>query len=216
MEILYGLKELNSLSKSNTAVVFGSSFNPPHIGHLVILNHAVNYFSADFYIVPTKTPPHKTLYVPFEKRFDWAIKTFRVFEESNVFLTDMERHIAGVNYAMHNVEYFLKYYEKVVLLVGEDALGNIELWYKYDELLRKSQLAVYPRTRDGRLYKRGRDVLGELYKSVIELDFPIVEISSSEIRKCVREGKIITGMVPKEIETDVIGVYKVVEEGDRW
>ncbi|NPU88388.1 MAG: nicotinate (nicotinamide) nucleotide adenylyltransferase [Fervidobacterium sp.] len=218
MEILYGLKELNSLTKNDTAVVFGSSFNPPHVGHVVILNYAVNYFDADFYIVPTNVPPHKKLAVPFEKRFDWAVKTYKVFSDTNkaIFITDMERHIEGVNYAIHNVEYFLKYYKKVILLVGEDALGNIERWYRYDELLNKSTLAVYPRTRDGSLYKRGREVLGKLYNRVLELNFPIVEVSSSEIRRFVREGKTITGLVPKEIEDEVIETYKYVEEGERW
>jgi nicotinate-nucleotide adenylyltransferase len=218
MEILYGLKELNSLTKNDTAVVFGSSFNPPHVGHVVILNYALNYFDADFYIVPTNVPPHKKLAVPFEKRFDWAVKTYKVFSDTNkaIFITDMERHIEGVNYAIHNVEYFLKYYKKVILLVGEDALGNIERWYRYDELLNKSTLAVYPRTRDGSLYKRGREVLGKLYNMVLELNFPIVEVSSSEIRRFVREGKTITGLVPKEIEDEVIETYKYVEEGERW
>lgn len=218
MEILYGLKELNSLTKNDTAVVFGSSFNPPHVGHVVILNYALNYFDADFYIVPTNVPPHKKLAVPFEKRFDWVVKTYKVFSDTNkaIFITDMERHIEGVNYAIHNVEYFLKYYKKVILLVGEDALGNIERWYRYDELLNKSTLAVYPRTRDGSLYKRGREVLGKLYNRVLELNFPIVEVSSSEIRRFVREGKTITGLVPKEIEDEVIGTYKYVEEGERW
>jgi nicotinate-nucleotide adenylyltransferase len=218
MEILYGLKELNSLTKNDTAVVFGSSFNPPHVGHVVILNYALNYFDADFYIVPTNVPPHKKLAVPFEKRFDWAVKTYKVFSDNNkaIFITDMERHIEGVNYAIHNAEYFLKYYKKVILLVGEDALGNIERWYRYDELLNKSTLAVYPRTRDGSLYKRGREVLGKLYNRVLELNFPIVEVSSSEIRRFVREGKTITGLVPKEIEDEVIETYKYVEEGERW
>jgi nicotinate-nucleotide adenylyltransferase len=218
MEILYGLKELTSFTKNDTAVVFGSSFNPPHVGHVVILNYALNYFDADFYIVPTNVPPHKKLAVPFEKRFDWAVKTYKVFSDTNkaIFITDMERHIEGVNYAIHNVEYFLKYYKKVILLVGEDALGNIERWYRYDELLNKSTLAVYPRTRDGNLYKRGREVLGKLYNRVLELNFPIVEVSSSEIRRFVREGKTITGLVPKEIEDEVIETYKYVEEGERW
>ncbi|MGB9796041.1 nicotinate-nicotinamide nucleotide adenylyltransferase [Fervidobacterium riparium] len=218
MEILYGLRELNSLSKNDTAVLFGSSFNPPHLGHLVIFNYAFNYFDADFYILPTKNPPHKAINVPFEKRFEWAVKTFQVFKSQykGLYITDLEKHIEGVNYAIYNVEYFLNYYRNVILLIGEDALGNIEKWFKYEELLRKSTLAVYPRTRDGRLYKRGHDVLGELYDKVLELDFPIIEISSSDIRRFVREGKSITGLVPTEIEDDVIKTYQHLEEGERW
>ncbi len=211
MEILYGLKELTSFSKSDTCVIFGGSFNPPHIGHTVILSYALDYFNADFYIIPTKTPPHKVVDIDFDKRFEWVMKSFKCFDtykKNQIFLWDLEKHIFGVNYAIKNVEYFRKYYSNTIILVGEDALGNIEKWYKYEELLNITTFAIYPRTRDGSLYKRGQQILGNLYSNVIELrDFPLIEISSSDIRKRIVEGKSIIGFVDGEILEDVTNTY---------
>ncbi|HOS52280.1 MAG TPA: nicotinate (nicotinamide) nucleotide adenylyltransferase [Fervidobacterium sp.] len=209
MEILYGLRELNSLSKSKTAVVYGGSFNPPHFGHIAILSYAFDFFDADFYIVPTRMPPHKKVHVSFEERFRWASKVFSSFEKDNLFVTDMENHIEGMNYAIKNVDYFIQYYEEVILLVGEDALGNIESWYEYEKLLSLAKLAVYPRTRDGSLYKRGKSVLGQLYSRVVELNFPLFEVSSSDIRERIREGKSVVGLLPECIRKDVEMVYSV-------
>jgi len=207
MEILYGLRELNSLSKSKTAVVYGGSFNPPHFGHIAMLSYALDFFDADFYIVPTKTPPHKRVYVSFDERFNWASKVFSSFSKDNLFITDMENHIDGTNYAIRNVDYFIQYYEEVFLLVGEDALGNIETWYDYEKLLSLARLAVYPRTRDGNLYMRGKSVLGQLYSRVLELNFPLFEVSSSDIRERIRAGKSIIGLVPECIREDVERIY---------
>lgn len=209
MVILSGLKELNLFSKSNTCVVFGGSFNPPHVAHTVILSYALDVFNADFYILPTKTPPHKSVSVPFDKRFEWTLKSFSDFDKfEHIFIWDLEKHIEGVNYAIKNVEQFSKYYENIILLVGEDALGNIEKWYRYEKLLEIATFAIYPRTRDGSLYKRGKQILGKYYSKVIELkSFPLLEISSSDIRQRIAEGKSIYGMVSEKIIEDVVKVY---------
>ncbi len=207
MEIPSGSSELNLNIKSDSAVIYGGSFNPPHIGHIIILSYALSLSDGDFYVVTAANPPHKSLEVDFEKRFEWTKKTFSRF--SNIQITDIERKLGGINYAIRTVDFFLNYYKNVTLLIGEDGLGNIEKWYKYDELLSKVTFAIYPRTRDGMLYKRGKEILGSLYdKSIIELDTPLIEISSSEIRKRVKEGKSIVGMVVDEIIEEVKRVYK--------
>ncbi len=207
METLSGSLELNLNIKSDTAVIYGGSFNPPHVGHIIILSYALNLLEGDFYVVTAANPPHKSVKIDFEKRFQWTRKTFSRFKE--VQITDVEKRLGGINYAIRTVDFFLKYYKNVILLIGEDGLGNIEKWYKYEDLLSKAVFAVYPRTRDGSLYKRGREVLGEIYeKRIIELDTPLVEISSSEIRIRVKEGKSIIGMVVDEIIEEVEGTYK--------
>lgn len=209
MVILSGLKELNLFSKSDTCVIFGGSFNPPHVAHTVIFSYALDIFNADFYILPTKTPPHKSVDVPFDKRFEWTVKSFSTFDKfENVFIWDLEKNIEGVNYAIKNVEQFSRYYENIILLVGEDALGNIEKWYEYEKLLEISYFAIYPRTRDGSLYERGKKVLGKYYSKVIELkNFPLLELSSSEIRQRIVQGKSVYGMVSEKIIEDVIKTY---------
>ncbi len=207
METLSGSLELNLNIKSDSAVIYGGSFNPPHVGHIIILSYALSLLDGDFYVVTAANPPHKIVQIGFEKRFEWPKKTFSRF--TNIQITDIERKLGGINYAIRTVDFFLNYYKNVTLLIGEDGLGNIERWYKYEELLSKVTFAIYPRTRDRSLYKRGKEILGSLYdKSIIELDTPLIEISSSEIRKRVKEGKSIVGMVVDEIIEEVERVYK--------
>ncbi|MGC8820862.1 MAG: nicotinate-nicotinamide nucleotide adenylyltransferase [Fervidobacterium sp.] len=211
MEILFGLKELNLYSKNSSCVIFGGSFNPPHVGHIVVFSYALDYFNADFYVLPTKTPPHKSVDVSFEKRFEWVVKSFdkfRDYQKNPIFIWDLEKHIKGINYAIKNVEYIRNYYSNVIILVGEDALGNIEKWYMYEQLLSTTTFAIYPRTKDGSLYERGRKVLGRLYSNVLELtNFPVVEVSSSEIRERIKTGKNVIGLVDDSITNDVVNVY---------
>ncbi|ODN30963.1 nicotinate-nucleotide adenylyltransferase [Fervidobacterium thailandense] len=200
---------MSSFSRSNRALIFGGSFNPPHVGHVIILNYAIEDFDGDVFILPTHVPPHKVVDVPYEKRFQWARETFKVLRYPKLYLYDLEPHIQGVNYAIKNVEHFLSYYKEIVLLVGEDALGNIERWYEYERLLSLCRFLVYPRTRDGSLFARGKMILGELYdKSVVELNAPLIEISSSEIRERVRLGKSIVGMVPYDLLDDIESTLK--------
>lgn len=209
MEILSGLKALSSFSRSKKALVFGGSFNPPHVGHVIILNYATETFDGDVFVLPTHVPPHKVVDIPFEKRFYWAVETFKILKNSRLYVYDLERHIEGVNYAIRNVEHFLEYYDEVVLLVGEDAFGNIEKWFEYEKLFSLCQFLVYPRTRDGALYARGRKILGQLYdKSVIRLNAPLVELSSSEIRERVKLGKSIAGMVPSNLQDDIEETFR--------
>lgn len=208
MEILSGLRALSSFTRSDAAVIFGGSFNPPHTGHQIVVAYALELFDGDFFVLPTKAPPHKTVEIPFEKRFEWAVRAFEPFGTPRLFVYDLERHIEGVNYAIKNVEHFAKHYDKIFLLVGEDALGNIERWYDYRRLLGMTTFLVYPRTRDGSLFARGRQVLGELYNSVVELKMPLVEISSSEIRERIARGASVVGLVPEAIRRDVENAYR--------
>lgn len=202
-ELKFKKKRQNKQNK--TCVIFGGSFNPPHVGHQIILSYAMDLFEADFFILPTKQPPHKDIEVNFQKRFRWSEISFMDFQGPNIFLWDLENHIDGVNYAIRNVEEFIPYYDRIIFLVGEDALGNIEKWYQYQKLFEYAYFAVYPRTKDRSLYKRGKEVLGNLYSKVLELhDFPIVEISSTDIRRRVLENKSVIGMVDIRIIEDVI------------
>lgn len=210
MVTLSGLKELslNIKNRRTTCVIFGGSFNPPHVGHQIVFSYALDLFDGDFFILPTKKPPHKEVKIDFYKRFYWAEESFKDFKSENVFLWDLENHIEGVNYAIKNVQFFLPYYDKIIILAGEDALGNIEKWYQYEKLFEYAYFAIYPRTKDGYLYERGRKVLKDLYSRIIELrDFPIVEISSTEIRNRVIEKKNIIGMVDNRIIDDVIDTF---------
>jgi len=208
-------------SPSNTKIerlgIFGGSFNPPHNGHIIIANYALEILKLDLLlVVPTFCPAHKPVssLAPFEKRYEWLRKIFRGNEK--IFVSSFERDRGGVSYSIYTVDHFSRHYStKPYFLVGEDVLSYIERWYRYEELLKKVHLVVYPRYCGKPYHERARKILGDLFDDIIFLETPLVQISSTDIRKRVREGLSVNGMVPEVIMEEVKEVYRNLEEDKR-
>ncbi|MBT1247148.1 MULTISPECIES: nicotinate (nicotinamide) nucleotide adenylyltransferase [unclassified Thermosipho (in: thermotogales)] len=200
METQFGLpKEL--LNLKNSLVIFGGSFNPPHNGHIVIAQLVREMFkSADFHIVTSATPPHKSVEIPFETRHLLTKKAFEKME--NVKVSDIEHRLGGISYAINTIEYYEKTYENIFFLVGEDALYSIEKWYRYEDILKKVKMIVYPRFKDKSLVKKV-----EKWNSIYLLDLPLIQISSTTIRERIKKGLSVYGFVPESIIPLVEEVY---------
>ncbi|ACJ75223.1 nicotinic acid mononucleotide adenylyltransferase [Thermosipho africanus Ob7] len=208
MAIQFGLpKEL--LNTKNSLVIFGGSFNPPHNGHIIIAQLVREMFKyADMHIVTSSTPPHKHVDVDFKTRFYLTKKAFE--KVKGVEISDIENKLGGISYAINTIEYYEKYYESIFFLVGEDALFSIEKWYRYEDILKKVKMLVYPRYKDKTLYERANNVLKELSNSIYILDLPLIQISSTIVRERVKNKQSIYGFVPESIIELVEEVY-----GDR-
>ncbi|WP_126992893.1 nicotinate (nicotinamide) nucleotide adenylyltransferase [Thermosipho globiformans] len=208
MAIQFGLpKEL--LNTKNSLVIFGGSFNPPHNGHIIISQLVREMFKyADMHIVTSSNPPHKHVDVDFKTRFQLTKKAFE--KVKGVEISDIENRLGGISYAINTIEYYEKYYESIFFLVGEDALFSIEKWYRYEDILKKVKMLVYPRYKDKTLYERANNVLKELSSSIYILDLPLIQISSTIVRERVKNKQSIYGFVPESIIELVEEVY-----GDR-
>jgi len=208
----------SEISPLNTKIerlgIFGGSFNPPHNGHIIIANYALEILKLDLLlIVPTFHPAHKPVssLAPFERRYEWLKKIFR--RNDKIFVSSFEKERGGISYSIYTVDHFSKLYStKPYFLVGEDVLSYIERWYRYEELLEKVHLVVYPRYCGKPYHERARKILKDMFDDIIFLDTPLVQISSTEIRKRVKKGLSIDGMVPESIIEEVREVYKDLEE----
>ncbi|HIP91848.1 MAG TPA: nicotinate (nicotinamide) nucleotide adenylyltransferase [Thermotoga sp.] len=212
--MLSTLEALNLNTKIDRLGIFGGSFNPPHNGHIIIANYALELLKLDLLlIVPVYHPPHKPIcsLVPFEKRYEWLQKIFQ--DNRKILVSSFERDKGGISYSIHTVEYFSELFStKPYFLIGEDALSYIEKWYKYKELLKKVQPVVYPRYCGNPYHEHAKRVLGDLFDSIIFLEAPLVQISSTDIRKRIRKDLPVRGMIPETIIEDVKEVYKNLAE----
>ncbi|SHH55137.1 nicotinate (nicotinamide) nucleotide adenylyltransferase [Thermosipho atlanticus] len=208
MGIQFGLPE-ELLNTKNSIVIFGGSFNPPHNGHIIIAQLVREMFgnSVDMHVVTNSIPPHKEVDVPFGIRFEL---TKIAFKKTGLLVSDIENKLGGISYAINTVAYYKKMYNNIFYLVGEDALLTIEKWYKYDELLKKIKMIVYPRYKDIKIVERAENILGNLANSVYILDLPLIQISSTMIRERVKNKQSIYGFVPDELIPYIEEVY-----GDR-
>jgi nicotinate-nucleotide adenylyltransferase len=204
MGIQFGLPA-ELLNIKNSLVIFGGSFNPPHNGHIIIAQMVKELFKkSDFHIVPSSIPPHKEVEVPFGIRYEL---TKIAFKKTGLFVSDVENKLGGVSYAINTVNHYKKTFDNIFFLVGEDALLTIEKWYKYEELLNKVKMIVYPRYKNLEVIKRAENALGELSSSIYILDLPLIQISSTLIRERLKKKLSIYGFVPDELIPYLEEVY---------
>jgi len=204
MAIQFGLPE-ELLNIKNSLVIFGGSFNPPHNGHIIISQMVSELFkNSDFHIVPSSLPPHKEVEVPFGIRYELAKIAFK---KTGLFVSDIENKLGGISYAINTVNHYFKTYKNIFFLVGEDALNTIEKWYKYDELLSKVKMIVYPRYNNIEMIKRAEKALGEISSSIFMLNLPLIQISSTMIRERLKKKLSVYGFVPDELIPYLEEVY---------
>lgn len=188
--------------------IYGGTFDPIHNGHLIIAISVIESLNLDkLMIMPTYIPPHKEgANADFDRRFKWAKKAFNGIDKIEI--SDFEGKRKNISYTFNTIQYFEKLYGKLIYIIGEDSLVNIEKWYKYRELIERVELWVYPRYCEKDyllpLFKR----LGKISMNVhILRKSPLLQISSTLIRDRIKKGLTIKGYVPEEIEKEIIDFY---------
>lgn len=181
--------------KKKIGLFFGS-FNPIHIGHLIIANSMVENGGLDkvWFVVTPHNPlkSSKSLLHEFD-RLDLvqaAIADNYKFEVS-----DIEFHLPKPNYTAHTLTHLSeKSPEKdFVLIIGEDNLENFTKWKNYAQILENYQLYVYPRPQVAK-----SDLTR--HPNVKMVASPLLDISATFIRKSIRDNKSIRYLVPEPVE----------------
>jgi len=181
--------------------LFGGTFNPIHIGHLIMAQYVLNFSQVQKVIfVPNGHPPHKIEDVAdASDRFEMV----KISIEDNPYfdISDFEIKKSGPSWTIDTLKYFSSIYERVCFIIGSDNLSEIVNWYKAEEILRRYPLIVLPRERDLCPIKKKIEKLSSKYAQEITLiQMPIVDISSTEIRKLIRQNKSIRYMVHPKVE----------------
>ncbi len=175
--------------------LFFGSFNPVHIGHMIIANYMATQTDLEqvWMIVSPQNPlkPKASLARDYDR-----LHLVRLAIEDNIKLraSNIEFDLPKPSYTIDTLTYLKeKYPEKeFVLIMGGDNLGTFHKWKNYEQILAHYQ--IY-------LYKRPKYELGELadHQSIHMFDAPLMEISASYIRKCIKAGLSVQYLVPKAV-----------------
>lgn len=177
-----------------TGLFFGS-FNPVHIGHMAIANYMVEFtdLSQLWFVVSPQNPfKKKTQLLADHHRLELvnqAIGDSNLFRVSNV-----EFNMPRPSYTIDTLTYLKEKYadHEFVLIMGSDNLPSIHKWKNYELLLKNHQVYVYPRP--------GVDAGDFLHLGDITIvDAPLMEISSSFIRKSISQKKDISYFLPVNV-----------------
>ena len=195
--------------------IFGGSFNPIHYGHLMICEYIKEEMGPDKVIfIPTGNPPHKELEVSAEDRYEMvrlAISPNPDFEISDIETTRVKK-----SYTVDTIRELKKIYkeEKLYFLIGLDSLFQLKTWMKIRDLSQEIEfvVALRPGYLDKEEINKEIDFLRENFGTKINLiKTPLYEISSTDLRDRIREGKSLRYLIPKKV-LDYIeesGFYKV-------
>ncbi|WP_131536419.1 nicotinate (nicotinamide) nucleotide adenylyltransferase [Pedobacter nototheniae] len=192
-------------TNSKTGLFFGS-YNPIHTGHLIIANYMANHTELDevwLVVSPHNPLKDKSGLTNMYDRLEMA--KLATENAENIRVSDIEFALPQPSYTIDTLTYLHeKYPEKeFVLIMGADNLVSFKKWKNYEVLLKNYQIFVYPRP--------GANV--DEWKSHPSITFtstPLMEISSTFIRKSIKEKKNVQFFLPDKV-VDFIegkGMYK--------
>lgn len=177
--------------------LYFGTFNPIHVGHLTIANHLAEHSDLDkvwFVVTPHSPFKKKSTLLDNRQRYEMvylATKDYQKLEPS-----DIEFNLPQPNYTIntliHLQEKFPKY--KFALIMGEDNLKSFHKWKNYEMILENHDIYVYPRISKGVVDHKFQD-----HKKIHRINAPIMELSSTFIRKSIKSGKNIRPMLPEHV-----------------
>jgi len=191
----------------NIGLFFGS-FNPIHIGHLVIANQLVENSDLDqiwFVVTPHNPFKKKNTLLDNHQRIEMVYRATKDYEKLKP--SDIEFDLPQPNYTINTLTYLKEKHPEYdfSLIMGEDNLKSFHKWKNYEVILENNSIYVYPRVSEGKI-----ETQFDGHKKINKIDAPIMEISSTAIRKAIKDGKNIKPLLPENVweYLDEMNFYK--------
>tara|TARA_B100000963_G_scaffold129906_1_gene113368 strand:+ start:641 stop:1240 length:600 start_codon:yes stop_codon:yes gene_type:complete len=189
--------------------LYFGTFNPIHVGHLIIANYMVDYTELDevWLLVSPQNPLKKreTLLKDHHR-----LTLVRIAVENNLKLMacNEEFNLPIPSYTVNTLAYLKEKFntQEFHLIMGEDNLRSFHKWKNQDEILNNHKIYVYPRALTEQEIEDNSNVNSAFnHVNVIKCQAPIMKISSSFIRKAIKNKKDVRYLLTPE-------VHKYVEE----
>ena len=194
-----------------TLCLYGGSFDPVHKGHIHFSQRIIDTFQANaFFFIPTCYSPFKgkTKHASDEHRLRMLEIAAKDIPHSHVSSLEIDRK--GLSYTICTLKAFNSLYpsHRLLWVIGDDHLATLEKWKDYPEHFQYCDMVILPRTvKDLQQKVDEHPFRSQLH--ILQTDE--VPVSSSEIRKALKEGRSILSYVPEEIN-DYICANKLYRE----
>ena len=197
--------------------IMGGTFDPIHMGHLRMAYAVQQQLEFDKVVfLPAYLPPHKQTRSDFASWQDrLAMVQLAIRDYGDFVVSSLEFDRGGISYTYDTVNFMQELWPdaEIHLIIGEDSLTQLYTWHRVQDLLRLVHFVAAE--RPGYEGEVGVARLTKAYGSwtaekIIHAEVPETAISSTEIRKRLREGKPVRGMVPLAVEQYIYehGLYQ--------
>lgn len=198
--------------------LFFGSYNPVHVGHLILANYLADYTDlSEVWMVVSPHNPHKKKVNLLEDHHRLAMVRIAVEDNTQLKASDIEFNLPKPSYTVFTLQTLKERYpdHEFVLIMGEDNLRSFHKWKNYEYILDHHQLYVYPRV----LTAAERDLQQDfqidetvINHSNLKLlkDAPMMKISSSFIRNAIKEGHDVRYLLTEKVfqYLDEMNFYK--------
>ncbi|TGE09983.1 nicotinate (nicotinamide) nucleotide adenylyltransferase [Hymenobacter fodinae] len=185
-------------------LLFGS-FNPIHTGHLILANYMATHTDLDaVWLVVSPQSPFKVGQELLPEAYRYELVQLAIAGNLQLDVLDIEFEMPKPSYTIDTLDELHRRHPShhFVLLMGEDNLPGLPRWKEAGRILKEYEVYVYPRP--------GVDATDvNAHPGVKVVDAPLLDISATFIRDCVRERKSIRYLVPDAVEARI-------EQGGFW
>jgi nicotinate-nucleotide adenylyltransferase len=195
--------------------ILGGTFDPIHNGHLYIAYEAMYRLNLNKVIfMPSGNPPHKSDKKVTDGRLRYNLVEKAISNEICFEANDFEIKKESYSYTFETMRYFKAKEPDTdwYFITGADCLRDLHLWKRVDCILDSCTLVVFNRPGQNKeLLLKEKEVMEHKYnKEIIFLDLLQLEISSSNIREAIRNGKNVSYFIPNSIYDDIqkLNLYK--------
>jgi nicotinate-nucleotide adenylyltransferase len=174
--------------------LYFGSFNPVHTGHLIIANFmAYNTDLERVWLVLSPQNPLKSSLGLLNEYDRLHLLRLAVEDETRLRASDVEFSLPRPSYTIDTLTYIKERYpvDSFAVIMGSDSLLNLPRWKNYEQLLNDHPVYVYPRP--------GHPFESAGHSNIIRVDAPCLDISSSLIRRLVRENKSVRYLLPDKV-----------------
>ena len=180
--------------------LYFGTFNPIHVGHLIIANHMAEYSDLEqIWMVVTPHNPHKQKNTLLDDYQRLHLVNLAIEEYPKIKATDVEFKLSQPNYTVNTLAHLKDKFpqHEFSLIMGEDNLKSLHKWKNYEYILENHAIYIYPRVSQA--IEKESDSAVQNHPRIHKIDAPIVEISSTDIRENIKNKKNVRPLLSEKV-----------------
>ena len=177
--------------------LYFGTFNPMHVGHLIIANHMAEHADLDqVWMVVTPHNPLKKKNTLLDDYHRLQMVHLATEDFPKIKPSDIEFKLSQPNYTVNTLVHLQEKYPnyEFSLIMGADNLKSLHKWKNYEAILENHEIYVYPR-----ISSEVENATFKNHPKIHTIDAPVVEISSTFIRDNIKKGKNVQPLLPAKV-----------------
>lgn len=184
--------------------VYGGTFAPIHNGHVAAAKAFMEQMKLDYlFVIPAYLPPHKQIDSSDDPLFRLKMCELAFEGIDGVVISDVEIRRGGKSYTYDTLKELTRPDTRLFLLCGTDMVLTFDRWYRFEDIFKMCYPTYVRREDDPLLTNRVVEKIGEYYRKYGVMFRRIltdpIDLSSTDIRRAVRQGRDISRMVPPRV-----------------